>query len=193
MDLNKSLLEQALETLGNVLSARGQRFELVTVGGSSLILLGLLSRSTKDLDIVALVEHKQYIPADPLPDDLLGARDDVAVSLGLDPEWLNPGPTELLEHGLPEGFESRTVTKSFGGLIIHLAGRFDQICFKLYAAVDQGPRSKHVQDLKQLQPTHDEFLEAANWTLTHDSSEGFRRMLIQTLEYFGIEDIDDFS
>ena len=79
--------------------------------------------------------------------------------------------------GLPAGFETRLHTKHYHGLTVHLADRFDQICFKLYAAVDQGIRSKHFNDLIALQPTNSELLIAKNWTITHDVSEGFAEEL----------------
>jgi len=40
--LDPGSLEAALDALGRVLAARGLAYELVTVGGSSLMLLGLL-------------------------------------------------------------------------------------------------------------------------------------------------------
>jgi hypothetical protein len=36
----------------------------------------------------------------------------------------------------------RPPARDFGGLVAWLAGRFDMVCFKLYAAVDQGGKSK---------------------------------------------------
>ncbi|HEX9505387.1 MAG TPA: hypothetical protein VGA62_05215, partial [Acidimicrobiia bacterium] len=69
----------------------------------------------------------------------------------------------------------------------HLAGRTDLICFKLYAAVDQGPRSKHFADLQELAPTRDELLVAARWTLTHDTSSGYRGELVKALAVLGVE------
>lgn len=68
-------------------------------------------------------------------------------------------------------------TIRYGGLTIHLAGRFDQICFKLYATVDQGPTSKHYADLKHLKPSKHELAEAKKWCITHDPSEGFSKEL----------------
>ena len=51
--------------------------------------------------------------------------------------------------------------------------RDDQICFKLYATVDQGPTSKHYTDLKYFKPNKDELEKAKQWCITHDPSEGF--------------------
>jgi hypothetical protein len=84
---------------------------------------------------------------------------------------------------------SRVVTPRFGALTVHLAGRFDQICFKLYAAVDLGPRSKHVADLRLLRPSSDELRAAAAWALTHDASEAFRDQLEQALAAIGATDV----
>ncbi len=71
-----------------------------------------------------------------------------------------------------------------------LADRFDMICFKLYAAVDQGPRTRHLQDLIELRPDPDELLSAARWTLTHDPSPGYRSLLADALRRLGGEDPD---
>lgn len=47
------------------------------------MLLGLISRPTKDLDLVARVEDGRYVRAEPLPPDLIEARNDVGRALGL--------------------------------------------------------------------------------------------------------------
>ncbi|MBA2447567.1 MAG: hypothetical protein H0V51_06025 [Chloroflexi bacterium] len=190
MDFNRLRLERALETLGAVLEQRGLRFELVAIGGSSLLLLGLISRPTGDLDILALVEGGRYVRADPLPADLTEAVGDVGAALGLGNDWLNPGPTALLDLGLPAGFEQRVETRRYNGLVLHLASRFDQICFKLYGAVDQSLRSKHADDLRRLDPASDELFAAARWTRTHDPSEPFGRLLVMTLVGLGVENAD---
>lgn len=182
---------QALRTLGDVLAARGRQYEVVAIGGSGLLLLGLVVRPTADVDVVALVEGDQYRVAKPLPAPLEEAQAEVGAALGLGEKWFNPGPTDLLDFGLPEGFADRTETLEFGGLTVHLAGRFDQICFKLYAAVDQGPRSKHFADLRQLEPTRDELVAAAKWAREHDPSEAFGRVLLETLALLGVDPDDD--
>jgi hypothetical protein len=178
-------LEQALELLGEVLADRGQTAEVVVIGGGSLLLLKLIERPTKDLDMVAIVRSGQYTPAEPLPDFLVAAVNDVADVTGLTEDWLNAGPSSLLELGLPVGFEQRASLRRFGGLVLHVASREDQICFKLYASVDQGPRSKHVTDLRRLVPSSEELARAAAWCKTHDPSKGFAEQLALALHELG--------
>ena len=181
-------LERALEILGELLADRGLSFEVHAIGGGSLLLLGLIDRPTVDLDLVAIVRGGAMSAAKPMPPELKEASVEVASLLGLAADWLNPGPADLLRFGLPAGYETRIVTRRFGGLTLHLPGRFDQICFKLYAAVDQGPRSKHTADLRQLKPSRDELLAAARWARTHDPSEVFLDQLEQALDMFGVSD-----
>jgi hypothetical protein len=188
MAFDENTLEEALLTLGELLQTRGQRFEVVAIGGGSLLLLGLIRRPTKDLDVVALMRSSKLDRADPLPPALRDAVADVASTLGLAEDWLNPGPASLLDHGLPEGFHERLTFRRYGGLVVHIAGRRDQISFKFYAAVDQGPRSKHAQDLRKLAPSREELIAAAHWVRTHDPSEGFRVLCLEALTGFGIED-----
>ncbi len=173
MVIDSVSLEKALLALGQLLADRNQRYEIVAIGGGSLLLLNQISRTTNDIDLVALVNAGHLISADPLPQSLLQAIEDVGNALNLGKEWINTGPVSLFEMGLPTGFKERLYTRQYYGLTIHLASRFDQICFKLYAAVDQGPHSKHFADLKALQPTAEELAQAKNWCITHDISEPF--------------------
>ena len=57
-----------------------------------------------------------------------------------------------------------------------------------YAAVDQGPDSKHFEDLVNLGPSNDELLVAARWARSHDPSEGFRDQLLHALRDLGVPD-----
>lgn len=187
MDLNSTTLEHALILLGQRLSQSRQHYDVVAIGGASLVLLGYIDRTTKDLDLVALVEEGRLVSAKPLPQGLLKEIAAVGTALELGEYWVNGGPTSLLEAGLPEGFQERLVTRNYHGITIHFADRVDQICFKLYAAVDQGPSSKHFIDLKRLEPTHQELLNAKIWCLTQDVSSEFSVMLTQALNALGVE------
>lgn len=184
-------LVRALDVLGELLADRGLSFEVHAIGGGSLLLLGIIDRPTADLDLVAIVQDGRLSSAAPMPPRLKEAVTEVGRLLSLTDDWINAGPAELLRLGLPPGYDGRTVRRAFGPLTVHLAGRFDQICFKLYAAVDQGPRSKHAADLRNLAPTREELLAAARWARTHDPSEAFRDQLEQALETFGVNDHGD--
>jgi hypothetical protein len=156
-----------------VLEGRGLSNGILIVGGSSLLLLGLISRPTADLDVIGLTVGSDYVKADHIPQPLAQAVADVAVVLELAPTWLNNGPASLMDSGLPAGYEGRTSVRRYSGLEVHIPARVDLICFKLYAAVDQGPGSKHFHDLQELAPTAVELLTAASWCQSHDPSSGF--------------------
>jgi hypothetical protein len=178
-----------LSALGEQLAALGQRFELVVVGGSGLLALGLIERSTRDVDILALRSGDELNSARPLPPNLEVARDRVARDFSLPADWLNPGPTDLLEFGLPEGFIGRLERRDHGdALTVYLASRYDQIHFKLYALVDQGP-GKHEDDLRALSPTEAELLAAARWSRSQDPSEGYAQVLREVLSHLGVDDV----
>jgi len=185
--LDLGSLSNALGAVGDLLADRGHAIEVVAIGGGSLLLLGLIERSTKDLDLVGLVAGGRLVKPVPLPPALSEAVADVAQLMKLSPDWLNAGPASLLDLGLPNGFLERTVRREYGGLAVRLASRYDQVCFKLYAAADDSPRGKHFADLKELAPSADELRAAASWVITHDASEGFRHILDQVLAALGVE------
>ncbi|MHB8492274.1 MAG: DUF6036 family nucleotidyltransferase [Solirubrobacteraceae bacterium] len=183
-------MEEMLDALAQQLAAAGHHYELVVIGGSALLALGIIQRPTKDVDVLALREAGALIKADPLPPELLAAGRRVARDFDLPPDWLNPGPASLLDLGLPEGFAARLGSRSFGdALTVHYASRLDQIHFKLYAVVDQGA-GRHEQDLRALEPTTDELIQAARWARTHDPSPGFKQGLEGALRHLGIQDAD---
>ena len=180
-------LESILTALGTLLGQRGLTYELVTIGGASLALRGLVFRPTQDLDVVAVVVDGQMRKVKPLPEDLLRAARDVAAEFQLSDRWLNSGPSDLMDFGLPEGFADRAEIRRFGPLTLRIAGRFDQICFKVYAAVDQAPGSRHLDDLRELKPSADELFAAGRWARSHDPSDGFLSQLRLLVKAFGVE------
>lgn len=185
---NRDEVDRVLFALGEQLQAQESRIEIVVIGGSALLAVGLVSRATRDVDVVALVTSAGLQSPNPLPQPLAIARDRVARDFGLPSNWLNTGPAGLLDFGLPDGFVARLTSRDFGpALRVYFAGRIDQIHFKLYAMAD-GMAGKHEADLRALEPTERELLAAARWTLTHDPSEGFRSLLLQALAAFGVED-----
>ncbi len=187
MDFQVEALEEALQSLGAVLEQRHTPYGLLVVGGSSLLLLGLIDRPTGDLDVVGLAEDGRYHKIAELPAPLASAAAQVGRALDLADNWLNTGPASLMDFGLPESWERRIEVRRYGALEVHLPSRFDQICFKLYAAVDRGPNDKHYRDLQALEPSSEELRQAARWTIMHDSSAGFRSQLVGCLASMGVE------
>lgn len=182
--LNSELLNEALTLLAERLRlSKAEPQELVVCGGSALIARGYVSRVTRDMDVVARrMRGQDLISAKPLPDALLAEAVRVAADLGLPANWLNNGPADLFDMGLPEGFSDRLEPRHYGShLTVWFIGRLDQIHFKLYAAADQGA-GRHVNDLAVLAPTGGELLAAARWAFTHDPSPGFRELMKMILK-----------
>jgi hypothetical protein len=183
--------ETALQLLDGRLSiASAPSYSIVVCGGTALMAMGLLTRGTRDVDIVALADDLGVLvdPA-PLPDPLLRAAREVAEDLGLSGDWLNNGPSSgdggLFRLGLPVGLAERLTWMGFGDhLAVGFISRFDQIHFKLYAAVDQSG-GYHATDLHALAPTDEELITAAAWSRSHDPSPGYRQGLKAFLEEFG--------
>ena len=101
VDIAHLELDRALAALGEQLLAAGESAHLVVIGGSGLIAIEMVSRVTRDVDIVALEEHGELVSAEPLPRSLVAAAALVARDLDLEPGWLNSGPTSLLDLGCP--------------------------------------------------------------------------------------------
>jgi hypothetical protein len=190
--MNAENLQSALSALGEVLASRGLRYEVVIVGGANLLLRGVITRSTKDGDVVGGRSPDGQVTKMPrLPAPLAAAVRDVARTYGLADDWLNVGPASLLDLGLPGGFAGRLSREDFGALTVWLAGRHDMVCFKLYAAADHWPaRDRHLADLRALAPDRGDLLAAARWARTHDTSPGFRSLLVAVLDELGMEDAD---
>jgi hypothetical protein len=147
--------------------------EWVVCGGVALALQGLLTRTTRDVDILGNWDTSGF--------EIAGIADfPKNVKLCIErviqdhPElqgtrWINLGPRRLVEFGLPDGFEGRLHAISFGPrLTLQLLGRADLVALKLFAAADvSGSRQDvHYNDLEILKPTEAELNAAVHWTRT---------------------------
>lgn len=183
--IDATKLHEALNLLHEqLILLNAPAIELVVCGGSALIATGLILRTTQDVDILALMEKNQLESSIPLPPYLIEAADKVGKILGLPENWLNNGPAVQFQMGLPDGFQQRLQQKIIGKkLVIHYISRYDQIFFKTFASADRG--GYHVSDLKKLNPSEDELVEAAKWCMTQDVSEEFHKILIDMFQQLG--------
>lgn len=187
--------ESALLALNDILEANGAvKLEMVVCGGSALQIMGLIDRATRDVDILAFMANDGIgkpilLSAEPISDLLRESARIVARDFALPADWLNSGPTQLLDQGLPDGLIDRLHSKSYGrSLVVHFIDRLDQIHFKTYASINGGGL-RHLKDLQTLNPNMDEMLQAARWCLTQDASQVFPQIVISFLKQTGYDDV----
>lgn len=197
MRLDQAGLDRVLNALGEQLTVRtSESFALVVCGGSALQALGLVQRTTRDVDVLALLREDDsgaplLVTSEPLPPALVEAGKIVGEDFNLPKDWLNSGPTDLLREGLPEGCAERLHIFSYGErLTIHFLDRVDLICLKTYAAIN-GETARHLADLRALEPTNDEMLVAARWTLLQDAADFFPELVRDFLRKVGFPDVAD--
>lgn len=182
-------IERVFAALGELLAAEGMEFGIVVLGGAALNLLGIVERTTRDVDVLAITSSTlgdgllSLTPPEPLPEPLKRAIDRVARDFRLPEDWVDTTMGLQLQTGLPPGLERRIHWSRYGGLVVGLVDRYDLIYFKLYAAADSGgPASVHYQDLIALRPSSIELQEAATWVRKQDPSAGFSIILEQVME-----------
>lgn len=185
--LGSEELEEVLSAVGELLETQEEHVGIVVVGGASLNLLGLVRRTTGDVDVIAVVQFSEngpeaaLVPPDPLPGPLASAIERVARDFGLPEDWMNTEIGAQWDLELPPHLSEDLTWRQYGGLRVGLAGRRTLIALKLFAAIDQGPQSVHYQDLIALKPTDEELEEAAEWVRTQDASSGFAEMIDQVI------------
>ena len=150
-------------------------FEAVVIGGAALNLLGVVSRLTRDCDIL-----------DPdIPPEILKASEEFAqhqIQSGnkiITKKWLNNGPSSLRDH-LPSGWQSRLQMLFHGSAItFHCLGRPDLLKTKLYALCD---RQEDRPDCIALKPTSEELREAKAWVVQQDGNPNWSKHVDDVFE-----------
>lgn len=181
-------IEEALGAAGDLLRAAGDEVSIVVVGGATMNLLGIVRRSTNDVDVIARAFRDRegvlrLSQAEPFPDSLRTAIRTVARDFNLPPNWMNAEVGAQWVHGLPPWILEDITWRTYGNLHVGLVGRRTLIALKLFAAVDSGPRSVHAQDLIALAPTDAEWDESRRWVATQDAYDGFPAMIDQMIEH----------
>jgi hypothetical protein len=153
-------MDAAIREFDHYLASQGLRFRAVIIGGAALIALGIIKRTTKDVDCLE--------PA--LPDDIKDTSRRFASErpdLGLSVDWLNNGPLSL-QDDLPDGWRERLVPVFTGAaMALHTLGRLDLLRTKLFAYCD---RQQDEDDCAAMSPTVEELAVCLPWLLERDSN-----------------------
>src|SRR5215467_13020296 len=124
---------EILALFDHYLAERRFRFDGVVIGGAALNLLGVVSRLTKDCDILT-----PEIPKEIADESRAFALQVRARGGTLQDDWLNNGPAALRSQLLP-GWHDRLQTAFAGQAItLHALGRQDLLCVKVFALCDRG-------------------------------------------------------
>ena len=178
--ITQSNIDQAFKLLAGRLDlAQTEPVRLVVCGGSALIAMGLRQRTTRDVDVVALLNATNELASpDPLPEFLLTAAAQVARDLGLFDNWLNNGPMQLGDV-LPADWRLR-VRMAYEGAAVRLdtLGRADLLSTKVFALCDRGT---DLADCLALAPTAEEIAEALPWFTHQDANPDWPAHVAATL------------
>jgi hypothetical protein len=164
MYLDAAAIHRSLRALADALAVRGASYELVILGGGSLLARSLSTRGTADIDVLGLrLPDGSVRSAFEFPPDLQAASDEVAEAFALPPRWLDDRPGSDFANAAPDGFEERLDAVDYGPSlrVWHLA-RFDIVAIKLTAASERWgePQDKHWRDVVALAPSLEEIEHA---------------------------------
>jgi hypothetical protein len=149
--------EPVLIRLDEELTKVGEKRSLIICGGGALIVMKVIERRTRDVDVIA--------PEVDLLLKKLAAQ--VGKEFGLSDNWLNNGPASLVSD-LSAGWQKRTVPVFAGkALELRALGRPDLLATKLYAFCD---REDDLDDVLKLRPTNEELEALFPWVLERDGS-----------------------
>ena len=104
----KEEIEHALTVLGRRMALDGAPdLEVLCCGASALCMLGLLSRSTMDVDVLGVVvQDRDLDPCEDFPEGMERAIANAGLELGLADDWFNGSASCLLKRGVPPSVQN---------------------------------------------------------------------------------------
>jgi len=193
---------ESAENINEILSRLNQKMvyaeldplHLVVCGGAALVAIGLVARGTQDVDIVALLRatraNLEILENKSLPTEVERLVAEIGLELGIRKDWLNFDASPLIDFGFPPEMTKRLIKKPYGlCLTVYFISRFDQVHFKMFAAMDPKDGTRHLGDLLDLKPRENEVTAAVAWLLGRKTSPEFKSGLFQVLERIGYERI----
>ncbi len=152
----------------------GLVLDAIIIGGTALALLGVISRQTRDCDVL----HPE------LPEVIKEAATAFATQVRqqgevLADDWLNNGPS-LLADVLPDGWRGR-IQIAFSGRALSLStlGRMDLLRSKLFALCDRGT---DLPDCLALAPSQEELEVILPWLEQQDANPDWPAHVGATLQ-----------
>ncbi len=131
--------------------------EMIICGGASLVLKGVTSRVTQDIDVIA----------PEIDEELKKIALIISEKEGFSPEWLNNGPSSLIKD-LSKGWEERIELVYQGSHLKVFSLGFDDLLFsKVFAYCD---RQEDFDDIISLNPLKKNFRRAIELTKKQDAN-----------------------
>lgn len=182
-EIDKRMLHRLLDAVGAHLESDGETASIIVVGGAALSLRGWVERTTHDVDVIATTgKDGQRWTRPRFSPSFIRATARVTRDFHVEENWLNAEIGPQWDFGLPDGVEQDVQWLEFRALRVGVVGRQTMVTLKLYAAVDQWPRSVHLQDLYVLSPTDEELDQARRWVEQQDINPDFPSMVAEVIE-----------
>jgi hypothetical protein len=156
---------EVLKHFDAFLFRKGQQFEAIVIGGAALSILGIITRETRDVDVL-----HPGIPSDILDSSKEFARNMEIQDTKLKENWLNEGPESLRNYLRPQ-WQNRVISLFDGkAIFLQTLGRTDFIGTKVLAFCDRG---FDLEDCLNMKPTKEELLEILPWVQAYDTNPGW--------------------
>lgn len=139
------------------LTERGLTFSAIAIGGAALAILEIIARPTRDVD---LLEHE-------IPKVIREAAQTFATTHALSEDWLNTGPSSLMQNLPPDWRKNLQSLYAGQSLNLSTLGRRDFILAKFWAMCD---RMRDIDDLVAIAPTDIEIKFASDWAKPLDGN-----------------------
>ncbi|NOZ85715.1 MAG: hypothetical protein GXP49_05545 [Deltaproteobacteria bacterium] len=153
---------ETIARFDSFLAAQGSVFEAIVIGGTALGLPGVISRHTRDCDVL-----QPKVPNDIKDASVRFAAKERDAGRDLQDDWFNDEPASVANL-LPKGWKKRLQLVFHGrALVLHTLGRADLLKIKLFALRD---RATDLPDCLALAPSAEELAEARPWLYLQDAN-----------------------
>lgn len=164
--------EEMLSALGTVMDERGiAPVDIVVCGAMVLLMQGIISRPTRDIDGLGLVVEEggvRVLKKPLLSGEFSAAVERVGALYGEGKRWFSTAAITLHEDTeLPADLIEMAQIKSYGNrLTVRLCSRSHMVCLKMWAAVHRG--EPDIGDLVAMKVSAEEAEAGAAWCLRQD-------------------------